>query len=133
MVIRMVSLFLCCVLLTFTGNLWTSAAAKYMAQEDTGTFLGVVTDSDIDLNENTSNLKGFVVNEKLALEIGNAVIKSLQGEDSISNTEFIVYEIEGQNVIVVCRIPKNKQVLGGDINVAISKTNGQILKIWGGE
>ena len=132
MVIRMVSLFLC-VLLTFTGNLWTSATAKYMEQEDTGTFLGVVTDSDIDLNENTSNLKGFVVNEKLALEIGNAVIKSLQGEDSISNTEFIVYEIEGQNVIVVCRIPKNKQVLGGDINVAISKTNGQILKIWGGE
>lgn len=130
---RMISLLLCCVFFMTFGNLWKAENTSNKAQEDTGKFLGVVTDSDIDLTEDATNLKDFSVNEKLALEIGNAVIKSIQGEDHFNNTEFLVYEIEGQNVIVVYRMPKNKQVLGGEINVAISKTNGQILKIWGGE
>ena len=98
--------------------------------KDEGEFEGLV-DWDIDL-ENKVGAMNIIIDESLALEIGNAVLKSVYGNDMMENTRFHVCELQGRNIYVVSRIPK-EEILGGDKNVAIDKMNGQILKIWAGE
>ena len=44
-----------------------------------------------------------------------------------------MYELEDKDVFVVSRIPKGGETLGSDYNVAISKKDGAIIKIWAGE
>ena len=101
---------------------------------DEGVFRGVVSYIEVDLNNKDGAVnKDEIINEKLALEIGNSVLKSVYGEDIIDKTRFVVYEIENENIFVVSRLPKGKEFLGGDRNVAIRKTDGAILKIWAGE
>lgn len=97
--------------------------------EDKGEFEGVITKEE-------SVLEGcpmdFVIDEKLAYEIGTAVLKSIIGERKMSETNFVVYEVEGEDVFVVCRLQK-KPVLGGCYSVVISKTNGAVLSAFLGE
>lgn len=103
-------------------------------QNTIGEFKGVVSDWDIDLDSQVGvPTKGFIVDEKLALEIGNAVIKSVYNENILLQTEFVVYELKDKDIFVVSRIPKGDEKLGGDYNVAVNKKNGAILKIWAGE
>ena len=96
--------------------------------EDRGEFEGVITKEE-------SVLEGcpmdFVIDEKLAYEIGTAVLKSIIGEEEISETNFEVYEVE--DVFVVSRLPKDRHVLGGCYSVVISKTNGAVLSAFLGE
>jgi hypothetical protein len=75
--------------------------------------------------------KGFVVTEALALEIGKAVLKHISGEFFYEET-LTVKEVKKQKLFVVS-FTQEGFVLGGDLNVAINKKNGKILKIWGGE
>ena len=106
-----------------------------IAYEDTdiGTFEGVVPKGRFDIDKNNVVLpSGFYVNQELALSIGNAVIKDFSGEKFILESTYIVKEIQDEDIFIVTRFPKKNQ-LGGDINVAIDKRNGCILKIWGGE
>lgn len=104
-----------------------------VSTEDVGEFQGVVADWGINIDfTNEIPLKGFIVNEKLALEIADDVWRSLGREKMIEETEFIVCEIEGKDLFVVTRIPQKLQ-RGGGYNIAISKSNGRILKIWGDE
>lgn len=100
--------------------------------EDSGKYRGIVDDMpDLD---STVGAHAIEIDEALALDIGNAVIKSAYGEEavSINDTEFLVYEVKGKNIFVVSRGPKGG-VLGGDHSVAIDKTDGSILKVWSGE
>ena len=99
-----------------------------------GEFKGVVSSSDFDFeNQAKVSEKEMIVDEKLALEIGNAVIKSVYNENVLLQTEFVVCELENKDVFVVSRMPKDSETLGGDYNVAISKKDGAIIKIWTGE
>jgi len=102
--------------------------------QDVGKFVGVVPDSEFNLDDKSGiPSKGLIIDEKLALEIGNAVIKSVYNENVIEQTEFIVCELKDKDIFVVSRIPKGGETLGGDYNVAISKIDGKILKVWAGE
>jgi len=95
-----------------------------------GEFRGVVV-GYVDFNDKTGDYTGFSLDEELALEIGDAVLKRAFGADRIANTEFIVQEyIYGY--FVVTRFPY-PIVPGYDFNVAINKEDGRILKIWMGE
>ena len=105
-----------------------------MTVNSTGEFKGVVSNWNFDLEKQIGvPAKGLIVDEKLALEIGNAVIKSVYNENVLLQTEFVVYELEDKDVFVVSRIPKGGETLGSDYNVAISKKDGAIIKIWAGE
>ncbi len=101
---------------------------------DVGEFKGVISAQDINLDEK-EGISGqeIVIDEKLALEIGNAVIKSVFDEHVIKETEYRVFELRGKDSFVVSRLPRDKLMLGGDYNVAISKIDGRILKVWMGE
>lgn len=105
-----------------------------MVVNTTGEFKGIVSNWNFDLKSQIGvPAKGLIVDEKLALEIGNAVIKSVYNENVLLQTKFVVCELEGKDVFVVSRIPKSDETLGGDYNVAISKKDGAIIKIWAGE
>lgn len=101
---------------------------------DEGEFLGVLSNVKIDFdNQDGAYNKDFIIDEKLALEIGNSILKSIYGESMLKNSDFIVYEVEGENIFVVSRVPKDNGTLGDDYNIAINKKNGAVLKIWAGE
>jgi len=99
---------------------------------DQGRFEGVVLDYSIDLEDAAGSYSSFVVDEKLALDIGNAVLVHIFGDTILSDTYFVVREIADRGFIVVTRIP-NSDVPGEDYSVAINKEDGRILRIWMGE
>lgn len=104
-----------------------------MDNKSEGKYYGIVSDYNFELgNESDIVSCEFVMTEKLALEIGNAVITSVYGEDVLTDTKFAVYELKDKDVFVVSRIPCD-EILGGDYNVALSKTDGRIIKVWSGE
>lgn len=106
---------------------------------DKGEFLGVKEKGDVGYIEDLENVFGMSpeevnIDEKLALDIGNAIIKSVCSRwdgDVLKNTQFIVYELKDQDAFVICRWYPDR--MGGDYNVAISKKDGAILKMWEGE
>ena len=129
---KILTLMLCMVLTVVSG----------CSKNDNGEFRGVVEDKEIggwDYILNDYNLAFTFeelggIDEKLALDIGNAAIKSAWSradEKVLENTKFIIYEIKDMDVYVICRYYENW--MGGDCNVAISKKDGAILKLWGGE
>jgi hypothetical protein len=84
----------------------------------------------IDFNDTTGSLTDFFVDEKLALEIGTAVLYDVFGEELISNTYFIVREVYGDVFFVVTRLPDNN-IPGADYNVAIKKRRENIENLDG--
>ena len=98
---------------------------------DTGEFIGI-RNWYWDIDDDTYGIlsEKILINEQTALEIGNAIMKSIFDPDIIQKTYFTVYEVEGEDFLVVSRTPRKK---GGEIksyNVAISKFGGAILRIW---
>lgn len=106
-------------------------SAHYDKYKDEGEFWGELPYS-LDF-ENKAGAQTVAIDEKLALKIGNAVIASVYGEEVLKDTMFIVSEISAKNVFIVSRVPKEVEVLGGSYSVAISKTDGAIVKVWPGE
>ncbi|WP_313563861.1 hypothetical protein [Ruminiclostridium cellobioparum] len=102
--------------------------------EDSGKLLGIISNNNIDLNSDVGTYKkGINIDQEIALEIGNLIIKHVYGENVIKKTDYLVFELEGQDVIVISRVPKGGNTVGGDYNVAISKKDASILRIWMGE
>lgn len=134
---NIVIVLLSCSLLLFSNGCVNTNATQgvdKVSVQDVGKFVGVVPDSEFNLDDKSGiPSKGLIIDEKLALEIGNAVIKSVYNENVIEQTEFIVCELKDKDIFVVSRIPKGGETLGGDYNVAISKIDGKILKVWAGE
>lgn len=133
-------LFCCLLVIFFSGctNIIATQGVDNMLPQDIALDKSVVEwnieDWGVKIDvESESPFKGFVVDDKLALAIGNAVIEALFGEDFIDKTRPNVYEIKGENMFIIERVYKEPDIIGGDVCVAISKTNGKILKIWGGE
>ena len=139
MKINAIILSLLCILMFLTsGCVYTDADVDQgeigMSINTTGEFKGVISNWDLDLNSQSGvPVKELIVDEKLALDIGNAVIKSVYNEDVLLQTEFVVCELKDKDIFVVSRIPKGDETLGGGYNVAISKKDGAIIKIWVGE
>lgn len=98
-----------------------------------GEFRGVVEDEYFHLdNDNFGIFPGeFIIDENLALDIGNSIIKSYCSgweDDVLEKTNFIVCEIKERDIFVVYRYYPDS--MGGAHGVAINKNNGAILKIW---
>ncbi|MCD7855906.1 MAG: hypothetical protein LUG66_09890 [Clostridiales bacterium] len=115
----------------------TTEAVKTSSVEETdkefwevGRFEGVVSDYDIDyyLNEYSFGID-CSIDENTALEIGNAVIKSVIGEEEFEKTHFAVREIKDRDIFVFSRYKADTEVLSGDICAAIGK-DGSVLKVW---
>jgi len=107
------------------------ALAACGEKQGEGVFKGIVSGWNTDLDDITLTYSDFVIDDKVALEIGDAVLKSILG-DKFNNTSFIVCEIADKNFYIITRIP-DTNVPGVDYNIAISKEDGRILKIWMGE
>lgn len=91
----------------------------------------VPDNSNLETNKDSALPSRFVIDEELALEIGNAVLKSFRGEEFMKETEASVREHPDR--FVIYRELKDKRYVGGGMSVSISKKNGQILKIQGYE
>jgi len=124
------------IILLVGGLLLTACASKNASNSEyeevpghgKGKFGGVL-DEDVDLkNITTGTCRISNMSSNLALEIGDAVLKEVFGEDRLSDTIFYVSEINNQDFYIVSRFIEN--VAGGGYNVAISKEDGKILKIW---
>jgi len=92
---------------------------------------GVISNWYVDWGDDSCDIADFSIDEDLAIEIGNAIIKSAFGNNAITETRYIVREVIEKDCFVVTRLPK-ADIAGGDYSVAIKK-NGEILKIWWGE
>ena len=106
---------------------------------DNGVFKGVAEGIDAKLLTASfeSNPLSFTfeesggIDENLALDIGNAAIKSAYSNEDkniLKNTKFQVYELKDKNVYVVYRYYEDS--MGGAYGVAISKKDGAIVKMW---
>jgi len=126
------------IILLLGGLLLTACASKNISNREydevPGHGKGILRGVDIDINLNhittgTSRISNMSSN--LALEIGDAVLKEVFGEDRLSDTIFYVSENNNQDFYIVSRFIED--VVGGGYNVAISKEDGKILKIWADE
>lgn len=79
----------------------------------------------------STSIKDFEINDELAVEIGNSILKSIYGDKAMCNTTSHIEYIEDDGVFWFVR--GNPDQLGGDYNVAINKYNGKIELIWIGE
>lgn len=120
------------ILLLFILTISLVGCAKQENNKDVGVFEGVVS-WDINLDTYLGYPIHDAIDEKLALDIGNVVIRSIYGEEILKKTDFLVCEPEGHDFYIVSRMPKDKKMLGDDYNVAISRIDGRILKVWAGE
>lgn len=94
---------------------------------------GTVTGESLKLEEKSG--KKFEVTDELAIDIGNAVIKSVYGKNAINKTEYDLRYYEKHGVYLFARIPtkiKGKG-FGWDYEVAIRKEDGAILGVWMGD
>ena len=125
----LVILVLCCM----TGGCTYKSDVSEENSEKKPDRIKVARMSSDDYNTYINRDYGFemTVDEHLALEIWNAVIARLYSQAMIDSTDYTLYEVKEENIYVLSRYVKG--TLGGDINVAISKENGAIVKIWGGE
>lgn len=91
---------------------------------------GAVSDSGLNIyGENN-----FEITDEVAIDIGNAIIKSVYGEEAINKTEYNLRYFEKYGVYLFARIPtKLKGSFGWDYEVAIRKEDGTILGVWRGE
>ena len=125
---KMIFIVLIILQMFFVTSCETQDVAKYSVWDEK--VLG-----DFSLEDYNECDIAFAIDEELAFEIGDAAMKSRVNDSKMEEYykwEAIVIEITSQNLFVVSRIP-NDGSEGGDINVAISKEDGRILKMWIGE
>ena len=81
----------------------------------------------------SGNVKDFSIDDKLAFEIGIAILAKAYGKDKIFGYRYFVSESTREGVFVITAIPvvdTEYIILGGSYNVALSKEDGKILRIW---
>ena len=122
------NIIICLLLLTISLVFVSGCSNTDDMPADDGKFLGVVSNWNIDLDDKEYAAE-VVIDEKLALEIGDAVLKSVYGQDALAETKFQVCELKDKDVFVVTRMPTEYE-MGDDYNVAISKKDGTILRVW---
>ena len=81
------------------------------------------------LNDTYGNAKDFFIDDKLAFEIGSAILKKVYGEDKLLDYRFFVIEGLREGVFVVTALPHDRRMFGGEYSVAISKEDGKILSV----
>ena len=109
-----------CMFVLMCGFLFSCDSGK-----SKGEFLGVAPDEGI------GNLrKAFVIDQEMALKIGDVILEQVLGEEFIKSSRFIVYEAEGKDYFVVFRTRCTLDQMGGGISVAINKADGKILAVW---
>lgn len=91
-----------------------------------------LADGEPNLNDRTG-VQEIVIDKNLALEIGDAAIKSTYSERAYVDTKLIIYDYKNSDIFIVTRSPKDQGIIGNEICVAIDKKNGAILKIWSAE
>ncbi|MCD7855807.1 MAG: hypothetical protein LUG66_09395 [Clostridiales bacterium] len=105
----------------------------YNEKEYEGVVSAYSCDIDYYLNEFPLSFE-MGVDDKLALEIGTAIVKSIWNTDKIDNIYSSVCEVENRNVYIVTAAKTN--VTDGIISlydgysVVINKENGAIVKVW---
>ena len=95
----------------------------------------------IDASEYNLNIKvgegailgDYVDNAVTAQSIGDAVIKSIVGEDKFNKLIGCSVSYDEKNGIWLINRNMGPDVAGGDYTCAIRKNNGEILKVWVGE
>ncbi len=81
----------------------------------------------------SSAVENFEIDEDLAINIGNSVLKSVYGEDIINSSEYVLAYYEDVGIYKFARIPDNSEAINGmgeDWAVIIRKSDGAILKVW---
>jgi len=94
------------------------------------------TSLPLNFNSTFGDVKDFSIDDKLAFEIGSALLKKAFGETTFFDYHFIIIEVLEEDIFIVSALPPaepNRVPLGGDYNVAINKKDGKIIKIWMGE
>jgi hypothetical protein len=96
-------------------------------------FQKIVFDSlPFDLDDTIGNVNDFFIDDKLAFEIGTAVLRNVYGNVEISDYIFQIIQTKKGDIFIVTAMPNN-MIPGADYNVAISSKDGKILRIWMGE
>lgn len=128
--VMLVLIVFCCAMCASCGGQTSQQEEQMNQQTEDDIFQGELT-WDLDLNDiSPGTTTDFEVDQYLALKIGNAVLEK-EFEVFYPETELVeVYD--GGFFYYVVRM-KGDGVPGMDINVAINKEDGKILKIWAGE
>ena len=96
--------------------------------EYNGVNKGTVSNYSFGLEEKRKNHKmDFEITDDLAIDIGNAVIKSVWGEDVIKETQYRLEYIEDDEAYLFYRVPKDEWTFDGEYDVVINKADGAIL------
>ena len=89
--------------------------------------------SEVDLENKLGTILDFEISEDLAAEIGDCILKSAYSKVDFSDTELVLFKNRNRDIFTVSRWPAYDDQTyggGGEYNVAISKADGKILKIW---
>lgn len=77
--------------------------------------------------------RDFEVTDEMAIDIGNAVVKAVYGEEIIDKTIYNLAYIKKDGIYWFARVPKPKNgvstTLGGSYDVYIRKKDGAILEV----
>ena len=77
------------------------------------------------------NGQDAVKDEKLALEIGNAILKAYYGDEVVKNTEFRVSESGDRKLFKISRLENDSNIMGSSPSVVIRKKDGAIMMVGG--
>ena len=83
--------------------------------------------------EGSTVIQDYVDNAATAQSIGDAVIKSIVGEDKFSQLIGVEVSYDEKNQVWLVNRNLGPDTLGGDYTCAVQKSNGQVLKVWAGE
>jgi len=89
--------------------------------------------SEVDLDDTIGTILDFEISEDLAAEIGDCILKSAYSKVDFSDAELVLLKHKNRDVFIVGIWPVYDDQTdggGGGYNVAISKADGKILKIW---
>ena len=125
---KKIILIVCSALIIFSGCAKQDSNQKLSELHD----VYFATSSNGDYLDLENGGVEWEMNGEMALEIGNAVLESIYGAEIAEYDAYSVCYIEKKEVYLVIR-SLGKDVLGGCFTVAISKKNGEILKVWSGE
>ena len=75
----------------------------------------------------------FEITEEVAVSIAGSIFQSMRGEKAFNETEVYVGESIEKGVFLISILPSPGEMLGGDFNIIIRKSDGAIINVWGGE